>query len=72
MTSDQHQETRQAITKGRTPLRIAVLACIGVIDLIRAWYKHDLVDAIVVAFVFFFVTPLLVIWMSKYDWTDNR
>jgi hypothetical protein len=77
MTNDQHLETRQVVAKRRVPLIskqrvpffITVLAGVGVIDLIRAWHKHDLKDMLVVVLVCFVVTPMLVVWISKHDWT---
>jgi len=47
---------------------IAPLLFVGSIDLIRAWRKHDLTEAIVVCLIFFVGGPLFSLWWQKQDW----
>ena len=44
---------------------------VGIIDLIRAWHKRDLTDAIVVGLIFFIAAPLFSMWWHRQDWTHE-
>jgi hypothetical protein len=61
------QETPK-FTLRRWLLAVAPFGLVGIIDLILAWYKRDLTDAIVVCLIFFIAAPMFSIWWSRQDW----
>jgi len=66
-------------TKQETPKPILIrwlfaavpFGLVGIIDLIRAWHKRDLTDAIVVCLIFFIAAPLFSMWWHSQDWTHE-
>jgi hypothetical protein len=61
------QETLK-FTLRRWLFAVAPFGLVGIIDLIRAWHKRDLTDAIVVCLIFFIAAPLFSIWWYRQDW----
>jgi len=64
------QETFKSILR-RWPVAVLLFVLLGIIDLIRAWHKRDLADAIVVCLIFFIGAPLLSMWSHRQDWTHK-
>ena len=65
-----NQETSKSILR-RWLFAVVPFGLVGIIDLVRAWHKRDLTDAIVVCLIFFIVAPLFSMWWSGQDWTHK-
>jgi hypothetical protein len=65
------KQESQIFARRRWLPAVAPLIFVGSIDLIRAWYKHDLAEAVIVCLIFFVVGPLFSLWWQKQDWTHE-
>ena len=50
----------------------AIMVFVGVIDLFKAYRRHDRSDAIGVVVIFFIVMPAFVLWARRLPPTDNK
>ena len=61
------QETSKSILR-RWLFAMVPFGLVGIIDLVRAWHKRDLSEAIVVCLIFFIAAPLFAMWWYRQDW----
>ena len=68
MTADQHEKIRGAVAKHNAkysfPVAISGLLTVGVINVIHAWQKRDMLDAAATVIIFFVIGPL-VVWLVR-------
>jgi hypothetical protein len=69
-TMTMKQEISKSILR-RWIFAVVPFVLVGLIDLIRAWHKGDLADAIMVCLIFFIAAPCLSIRWHKQDWTHQ-
>jgi hypothetical protein len=63
MIREKYEQYRQVGGKKRSLLAVAPLVFVGVIDLTRAWHKHDPAEGITPMIIFFIFVPVLA-WLA--------
>ena len=67
MSGNAHRERRELTVRMRRLMVLAVLGFVGIVDIVKAVYRHDIVEVLVVAAILVVVSPIAVYCVGRYS-----